>query len=63
MEKIRIEIDNENNIKVEVSGVKGKSCKDLTKYIEQLGVEKSTRTTREYFEKELEQEKNKEKGG
>ncbi len=46
---ITVTIDAEGESKVEVKGVAGKSCKDLTKGIESaLGVVTSTENTREF---------------
>jgi len=54
MEEIQIEIDQQGNVKVEVSGAPGGKCLDLTKTMEQLlGGEISQREfTREYYIKE-----------
>lgn len=49
MEEIRFTIDKEGNTEVEVNGVKGKSCLDLTKQIEEaLGSLSSRTLTKEY---------------
>jgi len=51
MEEIQIEIDQQGNVQVEVSGAEGGKCLDLTKHMEQLlGGEISQRKfTREYY--------------
>lgn len=52
MDEIKISFDNEGNPIVAVHGVKGKSCKDLTAFLEKgLGTKTSDKTTSEYFEK------------
>jgi hypothetical protein len=44
--KAIIRINSEGEMTVEVSGVKGRSCKDATKFLEQLGqVTKSVPTS------------------
>jgi len=54
MEEIQIEIDQQGNVTIEVSGAPGGKCLDLTKSVEQLlGGEVSQREfTREYYIKE-----------
>lgn len=51
MEEIQIEIDQQGNVKMEVSGAPGGKCLDLTKNVEQLlGGEISQREfTRDYY--------------
>lgn len=51
MEEIQIEIDQHGKVQIEVSGVEGGKCLDLTKTMEQLlGGEISQREfTREYY--------------
>lgn len=51
MEEIKVEIDQQGNVQVEVSGVEGGTCLDLTKHMEQLlGGEITQREfTREYY--------------
>lgn len=51
MEEIIVDISPEGEVKISVKGVKGKSCKDLTKALEAaLGDVKESKTTREYTE-------------
>lgn len=54
MEEIQIEIDQQGNVKIEVSGAPGGKCLDLTKNMEQLlGGQISQREfSREYYIKE-----------
>jgi hypothetical protein len=48
--KIIIEIDEFGEVKFDVKGVKGKTCKELTKPLEkELGVEKEKKLKPEYF--------------
>jgi len=51
MEEIQVEIDQHGNVQIEVSGVEGGKCVDVTKHMEQLlGGEISQREfTREYY--------------
>ena len=52
MNEIKISFDDKGDPIVEVHGVKGKSCKDLTVFLEKgLGHKTSDKTTSEYFEK------------
>ena len=51
MEEITVEISPSGDVKISVKGVKGKSCKELTKNLEEaLGDVKESKTTREYNE-------------
>ena len=51
MEEITVEISPSGDVKISVKGVKGKSCKELTKKLEEaLGDVKESKTTREYNE-------------
>ena len=49
MENLLITIDADGNTKIEVRGIKGKSCKDVTKAIETaLGKVTSDKNTQEF---------------
>lgn len=50
METINVVIQPDGALTYEVKGVKGKSCKDLTKAIDALGTVTGTKTTSEYCE-------------
>ena len=51
-EKIRIKISEDGNVSLEVIGVKGKSCVDLTKDLEEeLGIVTKQVTKKEYHER------------
>jgi len=53
---VKIEIDEEGNPEISVNGVAGKSCKDLTKSIEDaFGSECETKPTREYTQQATDQ--------
>ena len=53
---IKITIDKMGKTKIEVDGVKGASCEELTKGIEKaLGSVSSRKQTDEYFEQEVEE--------
>jgi hypothetical protein len=53
MQEILMDFDENDNPVISVKGVKGKSCKDVTKGIEQaLGKVISSQTTPEYNERE-----------
>ena len=59
MERIRVVIPKSGDVSIEVDGVKGQSCKDLTRQLEEaLGSKTSDQETSEYFEADLEQEIN-----
>ena len=50
MQRIKVTINKDATIEYEVSGVKGKSCKDVTKFIDALSSKVvTTRNTHEYF--------------
>jgi hypothetical protein len=52
MQEIKFVIAPDGSVRTEVKGVKGASCKDLTRQIEQaLGSVKSSKPTAENFEK------------
>ena len=48
MQEIKVVILPDGSLSYTVAGVKGKSCKDLTKAIDALGVVTETKTTGEY---------------
>lgn len=50
MQEIKVVILPDGSLSYTVAGVKGKSCKDLTKAIDALGVVTETKTTGEYCE-------------
>jgi hypothetical protein len=51
--KIKVEVNQEGDTRIKVEGVKGKSCKDLTKAIEEaLGTTTADKKTAEYHERE-----------
>lgn len=53
MHEVIIEIDAEGNTQIQVKGVKGKKCFDLTKELEKaLGSVTDSNTTKEYYERE-----------
>ena len=54
MEEIKIRIGKDGKINLAVSGVKGKSCRDLTKSLEKaLGMVQSQTSTSEAYEQEV----------
>lgn len=58
METIKVKISADGSVEYEVNGVKGKKCRDLTKFIDDLSTVVESKTTSEYCEREVEQEKN-----
>lgn len=55
MEEIKIRIGKDGKVNLSVSGVKGGSCKDLTKALEKaLGVSTETKQTTEFYEQKVE---------
>lgn len=48
METIRVEIDANGGLSYDVKGVRGKSCKELTKAIDALGSVTESKTTAEF---------------
>lgn len=51
MQKIKVTIAKDGTISYEVSGVKGKSCKDVTKFIDLLSDKTlETKNTGEYYQ-------------
>ena len=51
MNKIIVKFDEEGNPSINVNGIKGKSCQDVTKFLEkELGKTISDTKTREYYE-------------
>lgn len=52
MEKIKITIKKDCSIEYEVKGVKGKGCKELTKFIDKLGNVIESKVTSEYHQAE-----------
>ncbi len=64
MEEIVIRISSDGKINLNVNGVKGSACKDLTKSLEKsLGTILETQNTGEYYEQEVEVTKNQTLGG
>lgn len=58
MKTITIDIDVEGNTTIKVEGVKGKSCKDLTRDIERaLGVTKKSTPTAEFHQQAAQQQR------
>lgn len=56
MEKIKVQISKTGEIEYEVSGVKGKKCKDLTKAIDDIsGKVLSSEVTGEYCQADPEE--------
>lgn len=52
--RIIFEVDTEGEGSITVQGVKGKTCKDLTKDFEKaLGKVKSSTPTKEFYEREV----------
>lgn len=49
-EEIKVVIAPDGSMSYTVRGVKGKSCRDLTKAIDALGVVSESKTTSEYCE-------------
>ncbi len=49
-EEIKVVIAPDGSMSYTVRGVKGKSCKDLTKAIDALGIVTESKTTSEYCE-------------
>ena len=53
METITIKFDELGDPQIDVKGIKGKSCKDVTAFLEKgLGKIKEDKLTREFYEKE-----------
>jgi hypothetical protein len=52
METIKITINKDATISYSVSGVKGKSCTDVTKFIDTLSEKTESKKTMEYYEPE-----------
>lgn len=48
MEQIIVTIKPDGSMSYKVNGVKGKSCKDLTKFIDEMGQVADTKTTPEF---------------
>ena len=57
MQTIKVKIAKDGTISYEVNGVKGKSCKDLTKFIDDLSTVVDSQNTCEYNARDIEQEK------
>ena len=53
-EKIVVTISADGSVEVDVKGVKGTSCKDLTKFLEDMGTTDKTKVTDEYYERDFE---------
>lgn len=50
--QIVIEIDEEDNVSLETKGFKGPSCEaELKKVTKNIGTQKSSKRTKEYYEK------------
>jgi len=52
MQKIKVLIKEDGSLEYDVKGVKGKTCKDITKFIDTLSNIKETKNTNEYYERE-----------
>lgn len=51
MEEVKVEISPSGEVKISVNGVKGSSCKSLTKNLElALSDEQQTKPTKEFYE-------------
>ena len=51
MQRIKVIINRDGTLEYEVSGVKGKSCKDVTKFIDTLSDKTiETKNTGEYYQ-------------
>jgi hypothetical protein len=50
MEEIHITINKDATLSYEVKGVKGTSCKDLTKFIDAMSKGGESKNTKEFFE-------------
>lgn len=56
-EEIKIFISKEGQVKIDVEGVKGVSCKDLTKDLEKaFGITVDDKKTSEYYEQDNQQQ-------
>ena len=53
---ITIEISADGQISGEVHGVKGTSCSDITKWLDELGEVKEDRHTPDYYQRETGQQ-------
>jgi len=53
--EIEIDIKPDGTFSFGVKGVKGKSCKEVTKFLEELGDLINSETTSEYFEEEVQE--------
>ena len=53
--EIDIDIKPDGTFSFGVKGVKGKSCKEVTKFLEELGDLINSETTSEYFEEEVQE--------
>lgn len=63
MQKIQIKIDTDGEMTISVNGVKGRSCKDMTREIEKLGQLVISKETREFHERETDVDLVKNGGG
>lgn len=53
-QEIVVNFDNEGNPIIEAKGIKGKSCKEVTAFLEKaLGQKVSDTNSREFYEKEV----------
>ena len=50
MEQIKVTINKDGTLSYEVSGVKGSSCKDLTKFIDAMSKGGESKNTKEFYE-------------
>ena len=50
MEQIKVKISADGSIEYDVQGIKGKSCKDVTKFIDSLSTVTESKNTAEYCE-------------
>ncbi|MBM4394569.1 MAG: DUF2997 domain-containing protein [Deltaproteobacteria bacterium] len=51
--EIEIDIKPDGTFSFGVKGVKGKKCKELTKFLEELGDTINSETTSEYYQEEV----------
>jgi hypothetical protein len=59
MKEIEIRIGPDGKVKINVTGVKGSSCQDLTKTIEDaLGIVENTQPTEEFYQEVTDDEYN-----
>jgi hypothetical protein len=57
MEKIKVTVKKDGTIEYQVTGVKGRSCKEVSKFIDSLGKVTESKTTSEYSQTEDEHDR------